>query len=179
MKASVFSIRRILSAMIVALAILTPPPASAEGGGGAVFADVDRVYRESKTIGAIREKINEEFRDRDQVVRALVDEVKAARERLQKESLTMSDSEKRELRRAIEQKELEFNRGSRALREDRNLRFNEHRRRLDEMILQAVRTLAKERGYEMVLFRDALIHGAESSDITTEVIAALDALSAE
>ena len=162
-------------------------PAVAEGE--TVFVDIDRVYRDSKIIGQVLERIGAEFQDREAELRDIGAELERGQERLQKEALTMSEEEKDGLRAGIAKSEREFARKRRALVEDRGLRLQDRRKLINAEIDKTIRALAEENNYALVLnpyivlplgnnrslTHDIVLFADDKTDVTEQVIARLDA----
>jgi outer membrane protein len=155
----------------VFIALCAAHPASA---AEAVFVDWERILRDSQVMKEAASEVTGGFAAREQDLRRLREDILGGREKLQKESLTMSEAEKRDLRAEIERKELEFNRGGRALREDRELAFRDLRRRFARDITAAISEVARDGGYAMVIDSSALLYGMPEADITEAVIARFD-----
>ena len=178
--------KRITAAFAAFLLLAASAPAIAEGE--TVFVDIDRVYRDSEAIGKILERIGAEFEDREAELRDIGAELERGQERLQKESLTMSEEETDTLRADIAKFEREFARKRRALVEDRGLRLQERRKLINAEIDKAIQALAKEKNYALVLnpyivlplggnrslTHDIVLFAGEGADVTDAVIAALD-----
>ena len=175
------------AAALVALSLAVPVPA-AFAEGETVFVDIDRVYRDSKVIGTVLDKIGAEFQDREDELREIGAKLERGQERLQKEALTLSEEEKDSLRGDIAQSEREFARKRRALVEDRGLRLQERRKRINSEIDKTIRALAEENQYALVLnpyivlplggnrslTHDIVLFAGDRTDVTDEVIARLD-----
>lgn len=166
-----FSLRSAFFSAVVFSALAT---AGAAGAAEAVFVDWERILRDSQVMRAAAAEVTDDFADREGELRQLREDILGGRERLQKESLTMSEAEKRDLRAEIERKELEFNRGGRALREDRELAFRDLRRRFARDITAAISEVARDGGYAMVIDSSALLYGMDEADITEAVIVRFD-----
>jgi len=164
-----------LIALALALGIsFTAPAQEGDGEPGAkvVFLQLERVYSESALIQQIREKIELEFKEREEEVLQVVGDIREQRNRLEKDSLTMGADEKEAIRQNIDKLERQLNREDTALREDRNLRFSEYRQRLEPLILRVVGQIAQEGQHEIVL--DFVLFGRTSANITEQVITLLD-----
>lgn len=162
--------------------------AGAHAAGEVVYVNFDRVYRDSKVINGIRTEISAEFRDREDALKAVGEEIRAMKEEIEKEALILSDTEKEERRRIIADKERNFLRDRRALSEDIGLRFRERRRAIDAEIARVINVMAEERKYGMVLnphivlpfsgdrtlTHNVILYADESADITGEVIERFD-----
>ena len=177
-----------ITSALAALLFFAAPAAPALAEGETVFVDIDRVYRDSKSIATVLERISAEFNDREAELRDIGAELERGQERVQKEKLTMSEEEKDELLSTIAQSEREFARKRRALVEDRGLLLQERRKIINAQIDKTIRALAKENGYALVLnpyivlplggnrslTHDIVLFAGDNTDVTGEVISRLD-----
>jgi len=164
-----------LTALALALGVsfsASAQDAAAVQGAKVVFVQLERVYSDSVLIQQIREKIELEFKEREEDVLQVVKDIRERRNRLEKDSLTMGADEKEVIRQEIDRLERQLNREDTALREDRNLRFSEYRQRLEPRILRIIGQIAQEGEHEIVL--DFVLFGRTSANITEEVITLLD-----
>ena len=74
-----------ITSALAALLFFAAPAAPALAEGETVFVDIDRVYRDSKSIETVLERISAEFEDREAELRDIGAELERGQERLQKE----------------------------------------------------------------------------------------------
>lgn len=149
--------------------------ATARAEGEAVHLSLEKIYRESQATSRIRETLDNEFAQTEGYLRNLSAEAASKREQLQKDSLTMSETDRASIIADIERLQRELERGARALREDRGARELEEKKKIDARLQQIINEVAAENKYGMVVVRAALLFADPKSDITDEVMKRLDA----
>ncbi len=167
------------AAAVLLAAALALPPASAQDTPELfeymAVVDISRIFRDSAFIKQNRDEISASFAERDDNLRALIDEAEAKRESLSRERLSLTEADFAAQRQEIEQLDIRIQREDRNLREDRRLAFDARQRELEKIVLTAVQDLSRERGYYVVLELSAILFAEQSVDFTADVIAKLDA----
>ena len=79
--------------LAAALALLTFSASAQEGR--VAFVNFERVYQESKVVIAVRDKINAEFKEREESLQEQNEGLRAMQEELAKEELTLSETQKK------------------------------------------------------------------------------------
>ncbi len=166
------------AAAVVLAAALALPPAAAQDTPELfeymAVVDISRIFRDSAFIKQNRDEISASFAERDDNLRALIDEAEAKRESLSRERLSLTEADFAAQRQEIEQLDIRIQREDRNLREDRRLAFDARQRELEKIVLTAVQDLSRERGYYVVLELSAILFAEQSVDFTADVIAKLD-----
>ena len=88
---------------------------------------------------------------------------------LDKEGVTLSDTERRNKERDASNLKIEFQRKQRELREDINLRKNEELSSLQDRINKAVQTVSETDGYDLVVY-GGVAFASRKIDITEKVL---------
>ena len=91
---------------------------------------------------------------------------------LDKNGLTLSETERRSKERDISNLKIEFQRKQRELREDVNLRKNEELGSLQDRINKAVTAVAEAEGYDLVIY-SGVAFASKKVDITDKVLKSL------
>ena len=99
-------------------------------------------------------------------------QIKDLQTSLDKESLTLSESARRDKERDLSNIKIEFQRKQRELREDVNLRKNEELSLLQDRINKAVTTVSEAEGYDLVVY-GGVAYASKKVDITDKVLKAL------
>jgi outer membrane protein len=86
-------------------------------------------------------------------------------EKLNRDAAVMGDSERKKLQNSIMKKTREAKRSDEELREDLNIRQNEILGRLQKQIFEAIRELAKEGGYDLLL-TDGVLYASDVVNVT-------------
>jgi len=95
-------------------------------------------------------------------------EIQAMEEKMTKDASIMSDSEKANLERDINNKKRDAKRSQQEFSEDFNASRNEELGKLQRRIVEAVRAIAKDDGYDLLL-TDGVIYAKDQFDITAQV----------
>jgi outer membrane protein len=160
-------------------AALAVAPAAAQDKAGAPpltgkfgFVNTERILRDAAPAQRAQKKIEVEFQKRDQELARLADQLKRMQEDLEKNSVTMSDTQRRAKERDFADLNRDFQRKQREFREDLNQRRNEELAQVVEQANRVIRQIAEQEKYDIV-FQDA-VFASPRIDITDKVIKALD-----
>jgi outer membrane protein len=137
------------------------------------FIDADRINRESAPAERATKKLEKEFAPREQELRKLEQQIKALQAQLEKEALTMNESDRRNKEQELGRQTREFQRMQREFREDLNLRRNEELAALFERANRVIRQIAESEKFDMIL--QEAVYRSPRIDITDRVLKALAA----
>jgi outer membrane protein len=135
------------------------------------FVNTERVFREAAPAVRAQKKIEKEFAKRDQDIQKMAAKVRKMQEDLEKNSVTMSESERRNKQRELGELNLDFQRKQREFREDLNQRRNEELAAVLEQANRAIKAIAESEKYD-IIFQEA-VYASPRIDITDKVIKAL------
>jgi len=139
------------------------------------FVNVARVLQQAPQAEQAKKRLEREFAPRDKRLVAMQKELKKLEEKLARDAAVMSDSERRKLERDILAKQRELKRAREEFREDFNLRRNEELGKLQRQVFEAVKSLAKEENYDLLL-TDGVVYASDRVDVTDKVLKRLKAL---
>jgi outer membrane protein len=88
---------------------------------------------------------------------------------LDKDGLTISEAERRNKERDVQNIKIEFQRKQRELREDINLRKNEELGSLQDRVNKAVQSVSEAEGYDLVVY-SGVAYASKKIDITDKVL---------
>jgi len=165
-------------ALAVVLAALTlplgaqQPPQSGSVSGKLGFVNTERILRDAVPAQRAQKKIEAEFQKRDLELAKIADQLKRMQEDLDKNSVTMSDAQRRNKEREFADLNREFQRKQREFREDLNQRRNEELAQVVELANRVIRQIAEQEKFD-IIFQDA-VFASPRIDITDKVIKALD-----
>ena len=151
------------------LIALATPAAHAETRIG--FVNSDRVMRESAPALTAQTRLEKEFAKRDGELQNMAKELQAMQADLEKNSLTMSDTDRRTKEREFGDLNREFQRRQREFREDLNQRRNEELAAVLDRANKAVKQIAESEKYD-IIFQEA-VYASPQIDLTDRVIKAL------
>ena len=133
------------------------------------YVQVDKILQEAPQTSESGKKLEKEFSPRTQELERMQKQIKDMDAALDKDSLTMSESDRRNKERDVANMKLEFQRKQRELREDINLRKNEELSSLQDRINKAVTSVAESEGYDLVVY-SGVAFASKKIDITDKVL---------
>lgn len=138
---------------------------------GVVF--VERILKESAPAKRAQQKLEKEFQARDQEIQKLTRQGKELQTTLEKESVTMSESDRRTRENDLGRVSRDLQRLQREFREDFNVRRNEEFQGILERANKVVQEIAEKEKYDLIL-QDAVVYRSPRVDITDKVLKVLD-----
>ncbi len=133
------------------------------------YVQVDKILQEAPQTSESGKKLEKEFSPRTQELERMQKQIKDMDASLDKDSLTMSETDRRNKERDVANMKLEFQRKQRELREDINLRKNEELSSLQDRINKAVTSVAETEGYDLVVY-SGVAFASKKIDITDKVL---------
>ncbi len=164
--------RKILLALALSSAALPIGAQQAPITGKLGFVNTERVLRDAVPAQRAQKKIEAEFQKRDQELAKISEQLKRMQDDLDKNSVTMSDTQRRNREREFGDLNREFQRKQREFREDLNQRRNEELAQVVELANRVIRQIAENEKFD-IIFQDA-VFASPRIDITDKVIKALD-----
>lgn len=137
------------------------------------FVDAERIRRESGPAQKAQKKLEKEFAERDKELQKVAKQVKDLQSSLEKDAVTMSESDKRNKEAELARLNREFQRVQREFREDLNLRKNEELGGIIERADKAIKSIAEAEKFDLIV-QEAVFRSSRI-DITDKVIKALSA----
>jgi outer membrane protein len=137
------------------------------------FIDADRINRESVPAERATKKLEKEFAPREQDLRKLETQIKNLQAQLEKDGLTMSETDRRTRETELGRQTREFQRLQREFREDLNLRRNEELASLFERANRVIKQVAESEKYDLIV--QEAVYRSPRIDITERVLKALAA----
>lgn len=161
-------LKTIVSASLFALVtILSSNAVAAELKVG--YVQVDKILQEAPQTAESGKKLEREFSPRSQELDRTQKQIRDIEVSLDKEGVTLSESERRNKERDVSNLKIEFQRKQRELREDINLRKNEELSVLQDRINKAVQTVSETDGYDLVVY-GGVAYASKKIDITDKVL---------
>ncbi len=155
-------------AAALALAALTQP-AWAELKIG--FVNTDRVFREAAPAQRALKALEKEFAPRAQELQALAKQIRDMQTDLDKNGMTMKDSDRRNKEREIEALNRDFQRRNREFREDQNMRSGQEMASIQERANKVIQQIADAEKYDLILQEAVFV--SPRIDITDKVLKSL------
>jgi outer membrane protein len=158
------------SLLVVSFAMYSASVFAAEIKFG--FVNVEKILQEAPQTVESGKKLQKEFEPRQQELERTQKQIKDTETALEKDSLTMSESDRRNKERDLSNIKIEFQRKQRELREDVNLRKNEELSSLQDRINKAVTAVAEAEGYDLVVY-SGVAYASKKADLTDKVLKTL------
>lgn len=165
------SVRHLAFALLCG-ALLWSPIASAQESARIAFVNTDRLLREAGPAKAAQAKLEQEFSKREKELDDTGAALKSASDRFERESLTLSDSQRQTRQRQLVDQDREFQRKRREFQEDLNARKQEELAQVLDRANRVVRQIAEAEKYDAI-FQEA-VYINPRLDITDKVIKALN-----
>ena len=137
------------------------------------FIDQERITRESVPAERASKQLEKEFAPRAQELQRRETQIKNLQAQLEKDAMTMSDSDRRAREQELGRQTLDFQRMQREYREDLNLRRNQELGALFERANRVIRQIAESEKYDLIL--QEAVYRNPKLDITDRVLKALAA----
>jgi outer membrane protein len=135
------------------------------------FIDAERINRESVPAERATKKLEKEFAPREQELRKIEQQIKSLQGQLEKDGLTMSESDRRGKEQELGRQTREFQRLQREFREDLNLRRNEELAALFERANKVIKQIAETEKFDLII--QEAVYRSPRIDITEKVLKAL------
>ncbi len=135
------------------------------------YVNTQRLFRDAPAAVRAAKRIEQEFTKRDQDLQRLAKQVQSLQETLEKNGLTMAETERRTKEKDLAELSREFQRKQREFREDLNLRQNEENAAIIEKANKAIKQLAENEKYDLIV--QDVVWVSPRLDITDKVIKAL------
>ena len=135
------------------------------------YVNTQRIFRDAPAAQKAGKKLEGEFAKRDQELQKMAKQLQGLQENLEKNSVTMAETERRAKEKEFGELSREFQRRQREFREDLNLRQNEENAAVIEKANKAIKQIAEADKYDLIL--QDVVWVSPKLDITDRVIKAL------
>ncbi len=133
------------------------------------YVQVDKILQDAPQTAESGKKLEREFSPRSLELDKMQKQIRDIEAALDKEGVTLSETERRNKERDASSLKIEFQRKQRELREDINLRKNEELSSLQDRINKAVQTVSETDGYDLVVY-SGVAYASRKIDITDKVL---------
>ncbi len=137
------------------------------------YVNSERVLREANMAKSAQTKLETEFAKRKKEIDDLAAKLKTTSDRLDKESATMSESERARRQRDLLDMDRDLQRRSREFQEDLNQRKNEELASVVERANRVIKQIFDQEKYDLIV--QEVVFASSRVDITKKVIDALNA----
>lgn len=135
------------------------------------FVSIERILREAGPAKKALQKLEKEFQARDAEVQKLGKQAKDLQTILEKEGVTMSESDRRNKEAELGRLNRDLQRMQREFREDLNTRKNEELSQVIERANKVVQQIAEAEKYDLIL--QEAVYRSPRIDITDKVLKAI------
>jgi outer membrane protein len=160
-------IATLLVALMAALPIAQAVAAEMKIG----YVNTQRIFRDAPAAQKAAKKIESEFSKRDQDLQRMAKQLQGLQEGLEKNGVTMSEGDRRNKERELNDLSRDFQRKQREFREDLNLRQNEENAAIIEKANKAIKQIAEADKYDLIV--QDVVWVSPKLDITDKVIKSL------
>ena len=136
------------------------------------FVNTEKLLREAPLSIAAQKRLEKEFSGREQELQKMAKQAREIQTQLDKDGVTMSETERKNKERELANLNREFQRQSREFREDLNLRRNEELGQIQERARKVIIDIANSEKYDIII-EQAAVYVDPKSDITDRVMKAL------
>ncbi|MDR1708633.1 MAG: OmpH family outer membrane protein [Candidatus Accumulibacter sp.] len=137
------------------------------------YVNTQRIFRDAPAAVKAAKKIESEFSRRDQELQNIAKQLQTMQENLEKNAVTMNETDRRAKERELNDLSREFQRKQREFREDLNLRQNEENAAIIDKANKAIRELAESENFDLIV--QDVVWANPRLDITDKIIKALAA----
>jgi len=135
------------------------------------YVDAERINRESAPAERAAKQLEKEFAPRQQELQRREAQIKMLQGQLEREAMTMSESERRAKEQEIARQGVEYQRMLREYREDLNIRRNQEISSLLERANRVIRQIAESEKFDLIV--QEAVYRSPQIDITDRVLKAL------
>jgi outer membrane protein len=167
------TIRTVVASLALAVAALSAWPAWAQELKIG-YVNSEKVLREAAPAKAAQTKLEQEFGRREKELNDQGARLKAAADKLDKDSPTLSEAEKNRRQRELLDQDRDMQRKRREFQEDLNQRKNEELAAIVERANRAIRQIFETEKFDLILQDQAVVMAGPRVDITDKVIRALN-----
>lgn len=154
-----------LSLMVLSLGAMAAGAVQAEKVG---FVNTERLLREAPLSVKAQKKLEKEFSPREQELQKMARQARDLQAQLDKEGVTMSETDRKNKERDLANLNREFQRQSREFREDLNLRRNEELGAIQEKARKTILEIAKAEKFDLIV--EQAVYFNPKIDITERVM---------
>ncbi len=160
-----------IATLLVALMAALPVSQAVAAEMKIGYVNTQRIFRDAPAAQKAAKKIESEFSRRDQELQRMAKQLQSLQEGLEKNGMTMSESDRRTKERELNELSRDFQRKQREFREDLNLRQNEENAAIIEKANKAIKQIAESEKFDLIV--QDVVWVSPKLDITDKVIKSL------
>jgi len=128
------------------------------------FVNTERVFRDAAPAVRAQKKIEQEFAKRDQEMQKMAEQIRKLQESLEKNLVTMTETERRNKQRDFGELNKDFQRKQREFREDLNQRRNEELAAVLDRANRTIKAIAESEKYD-IIFQEAVLSAEDARQL--------------
>ena len=136
-----------VTALVLTLVVAAAGAAEVKIG----FVDVERITRESAPAERASKQLEKEFAPRVQILQRREAQIKGLQEQLEKDAMTMAESDRRAKEQELTRLGVEHQRMQREYREDLNMRRNQELAALFERANRVIKQIADAENFDLIV----------------------------
>ena len=140
-----------IATLLVALMAALPVAQAVAADMKIGYVNTQRIFRDAPAAQKAAKKIESEFSRRDQDLQRMAKQLQSLQEGLEKNGMTMSESDRRNKERELNDLSRDFQRKQREFREDLNLRQNEENAAIIEKANKAIKQIAESEKFDLIV----------------------------
>ena len=166
------ALSRCLASLMTVVGLgLASPMILAQTASKIGFVNTERILRDAVPAKAAQSKLETEFSRRDRELQEMGTRLKQLGERLERDAMVMSESERGRRQREVADLDKDYQRRQREFREDLNQRRNEELSQVVERANRVIRQIAEKEKFDLIL--QEAVYASGRIDITDLVLQAL------
>ena len=154
--------------VVTALIFTTGSLAAAEIKIGVV--DIQAVISKAPQIKSINEKIQAQFKDRQEALRAMDKKGQSLKEKLKRDEMTLTMAQKLEIQRELQELDSKFELKKKFLLEDINIANKQEQGKIMRKIQQAISKVAADDKFDLIINAEASVYANPAINISDKVI---------
>jgi len=162
-------LKKIFTPLLAAACLLAAGAANADTKIG--YVNLQRILADAPQAAKAKKKLEKEFEKRDQDLQRLAKQLQTLQDGLEKNSVTMAETERRNKEREFGELSREFKRKQRELQEDLNLRQNEEMSAIFDRVNKVLKNIAETEKFDLII--QEAVFASPRIDITERIIKTL------
>ena len=134
------------------------------------IVNVSSIFQQLPQRATVAKQLENEFKSRATELQSQERDLQSKMQKLQRDGSTMKASDRTKMEKDIMAQRDAFSQKAQAFEQDNRRRQAEERNKLLSRIQDAVRTVAKDKGYDLVIDANAVAYADSSNVITAQVL---------
>ena len=160
-------LRKLLVATAMILGSLSVTAADLKIG----VVDMQAVLAKSPQRKTINEKIQKQFKEKQDALIALQKKGKELQDKMKRDEMTMTVAQKIDSTRQLQALDSEFKLKKTFLDEDLSIAQKQELQKIQVKVIQAIKKVAADEKFDLILRAEAAVHATDAANITDKVIA--------